>query len=90
MPPFRDPHGMSIAHATCDHSLSALSNPPDFVAALCRDDTIAVDICINGQLLYYCHFFCANCFKLPYIPYYLEKRYYFRVSLAKEATFYIR
>ena len=57
MPPFRDPHGMSIAHATCDHSLSALSNPPDFVAALCRDDTIAVDICINGQLLYYCHFF---------------------------------
>ena len=54
MPPFRDPHGMSIAHATCDHSLSALSNPPDFVAALCRDDTIVVDICINGQLLYYC------------------------------------
>ena len=40
MPPFRDPHGMSIAHATCDHSLSALSNPLDFVASLCRDDNI--------------------------------------------------
>ena len=42
MPPFRDPHGMSIAHATCDHSLSALSNPPDFVATLCRDDRFAI------------------------------------------------
>ena len=40
MPPFRDPHGMSIAHATCDHSLSALSNPADFVALLARDDIV--------------------------------------------------
>ena len=35
--------------------IAVLSNPPDFVAALCRDDIIAVDICINGQLLYYRH-----------------------------------
>ena len=42
MPPFRDPHGMSITHATCDHSLSALSKPAAFVAALCRDDNAGV------------------------------------------------
>ena len=42
MPPFRDPHGMSITHATCDHSLSALSKPAAFVAALCRDDSAGV------------------------------------------------
>jgi len=47
MPPFRDPHGMSIAHATCDHSLSALSKPAAFVVSLARDDIVRVLVILN-------------------------------------------
>ncbi len=34
-----------------------------------QDDTIAVDICVNGQLLYYCLSNKYSCFVIPGLSY---------------------
>ena len=40
-----------------------------------QDDTIAVDICVNGQLLYYCLSNKYSCFVIPGLSYRTHVRY---------------